>query len=160
MDRTLNALSTEFLPLAVQLLARLVERGVMVLIVQTLRTPEEAAQNLANGTSATTHSKHLPRRLRHHADGSADDERADAMDLCPYDVYQLAGPDTLQWSDDVKGHAAFAAIGEEAERLGLRWGGRWSSPHDPGHVELLFAGERYPDIPATAPAAAMHRSQS
>lgn len=27
-------------------------------------------------------------------------------------------------------------LGPFAERLGLRWGGRWRSPYDPGHFEL------------------------
>jgi hypothetical protein len=158
MDRSLDSLSSDFLPLAMELLARLAERGIAVMIVQTSRTAAEAAANSASGASATTHSKHLSRSLRGRGTGGADDGKADAMDLCPYDVYQLAGPDKLQWTDDTKGHPAFAAIGEEAERLRLRWGGRWRQPYDPGHVELLFAGERYPDIPAAAPAAADHRS--
>ncbi len=153
MDRALDSLSTDFKPVAIELLARLVERGVHVMIVQTSRTLAEHEDNLANGTSAVSKSKHLPRKLRGRIDGTADDDKADAMDLCPFEVWQLAGPDKLQWSEATpEGKAAFAAIGEIAEALGLRSGGRWHTPHDPGHVEWLFDGERYRDIPTSSAA--------
>lgn len=137
-ERSLNALTSQFHPLAITLIARLAERGVPVLIVQTIRTVQEQATALATGHSSISNSKHLPRTLRGITHGTADDGKADAMDLVPYDVYQASGPDTLDWSDaDTTPHARlFAAIGEEAEILGLRWGGRWHTPHDPGHVEL------------------------
>jgi peptidoglycan L-alanyl-D-glutamate endopeptidase CwlK len=32
---------------------------------------------------------------------------------------------------------AQAAIGHEGERLGLTWGGRWSNPYDPPHLQLF-----------------------
>lgn len=136
MDRSLDSLSSDFKPLAMEVLARLVERQVCVLIVQTSRTIEEHHANLANGTSATTLSKHLPRVLRGVGTGTADDGKADAIDLCPYELYQLHGPDKLQWGD---ADPAWAVIGEVGERLGLRWGGRWKSPHDPGHLEFVLS---------------------
>lgn len=116
------------------LIARLCERGVPVLIVDTLRTPEEHAQNLANGTSKTAMSRHLPRKMRTLMNPAHPDaNKSDAIDLAPYYVYELHGPDKLQWatSDPV-----WKVIGEEVERLGLVWGGRWVQPHDPGHAEL------------------------
>lgn len=134
MSRALNDLSSQMRPKAFELLARLTERTVMVMIVDTLRTPAEHAANLANGTSKTTASKHLPRILRHAKFALPEDaDKADAMDLCPYEVYALHGPDKLRWNSD---DPAWRIIGEEAEKLGLRWGGRWKVPHDPGHVEL------------------------
>ena len=134
MSRALNDLSSQMRPKAFELLARLTERTVMVMIVDTLRTPAEHAANLANGTSKTPVSKHLPRILRHAKFSNADDaDKSDALDLCPYEIYALHGPDKLQWNSD---DPAWRIIGEEAERLGLRWGGRWKVPHDPGHVEL------------------------
>ena len=155
MDRALDSLSSDFRPLVDRLLAKLVERGVMVMICQTSRTPDEAAANLANGTSATSHSKHLPRKLRGVGlgmTGTPDDDKADAIDLCPYDVYQLVGPDKLQWTDDVKGHPAFAVIQDVGETLAMRSGAPWKAPHDPGHLEFLFPGERHADIPTTSAA--------
>lgn len=140
MDRALDSLSSDFKPLAIEVLARLVERGVMVMIVQTSRTVAEHRENLANGTSRTAKSKHLPRRIRGMVAGTADDEKADAIDICPYETYQLHGIDKLAWVENATRESAeaFSAIGEIGEALGLRWGGRWSDPHDPGHLELVF----------------------
>lgn len=36
------------------------------------------------------------------------------------------------------------AIGVESERAGLTWGGRWSNPYDPPHVQLLGQNEMNP----------------
>lgn len=119
MSRRLDDLSPEFKPLAMELLARAVEAGIAVMIIDTLRTPEEHAANLESGASFATRSKHL--------DG-------DAIDICPYSVYQLAGPDKLQWNAL---DPAWMHLGLIGEQLGLRWGGRWKKPHDPGHFELV-----------------------
>jgi len=139
MNRSLDALTSDFKPLAIELIARLVERGVQPLIVQTLRTLEEHRVNLANGTSRTARSKHLPRKMRGFDSGTADDGKADAIDLCPYLVYTLApGGDKLSWDTATPpARAAWSAIGEVAEMLGLRWGGRWDLK-DYGHAELVF----------------------
>lgn len=149
MDRALASLSSEFRPLAVELLARLVERGVPVLIVQTARTMAEHQANLKSGASRTALSKHLPRKLRGLVAGTDNDDKADAIDLCPYETYQLCGPDKLAWNDraSVEAIHAFAVIGEVGESLGLRWGGRWHDPHDPGHLELIVKAV---DQPMTA----------
>lgn len=158
MDRALDSLSSDFKPILIDVLARLVERGIAVMIVQTSRTAAEHAANLTSGASAVSVSKHEPRKLRGHISGTADDTKADAIDLCPYSTYQLKGEDKLQWSDDdsPEAQAAFAAIGEIGEAHGLRWGGRWTSPHDPGHLEYLFPNERYRDIPVTSAAYREH----
>ena len=117
MSRALDDLSPRFKPLAIELLARLVEAGISVMIVDTLRTQAEHEANLAKGVSWTQHSKHL--------DG-------DAIDVCPYEVYSLHGPDKLQWD---YGDPIWAKIGSIGERLGLRWGGRWNQK-DLGHFEF------------------------
>lgn len=116
MSRRLDDLDPRFRPIAAELLARLTEAGICVLIVDTLRTPTEHAANLAAGTSWTRHSPHL--------DGLA-------IDLCPYDQYHLHGPDKLRWAGDDPVWARMGAIGEG---LGLRWGGRWAQ-RDLGHFE-------------------------
>lgn len=138
MSRSLNDLSSAFRPRVFELLARLTERGIPVLIVQTARTPEQHAENVAKGTSKTSHSKHVRRNQRGVTFDPAewaDLDKCDAIDLCPYETYALYGPDKLQWDAT---DPAFKAIGEEAEKLDLRWGGRWASPKDPGHVELII----------------------
>ena len=118
MSRALNDLSPRMKPLAIELLARCVEAGIAVCVVDTLRTPAEHAANLAKGVSWTTRSKHLT---------------GDAIDVCPFSEYQLHGPDKLQWnaSDPV-----WQRIGAIGEGLGLRWGGRWTV-RDMGHFECV-----------------------
>ena len=133
MSRALADLSSAFRPLACDVLAQLVERQCLVLISDTLRTLAEHRINLANGTSHTQLSKHLPRVLRGFALTDPDAEKSDAIDLVPWEVWQAHGPDKLAWDP---AHPTFAVIGEIGEALGLRWGGRWRSPYDPGHLEL------------------------
>lgn len=133
MSRALDDLAGPFAPLAMQLIARCIERGVAVMIVDTLRTEAEHRVNLANGTSKVKVSTHLPARLRGFSTDHPDAEKSHAIDLAPYDVYQLHGADKLQCDAS---DAAWRVIGEEAARLGLRWGGHWESPRDPGHCEL------------------------
>ena len=135
MSRALDDLSSDLKPLAMELLARLTERGIMVLIVDTLRTAAEHEANLKSGASKTRLSRHLPRHLRRPMMDPNDPEfdKSDAMDVCPFETYALHGPDKLQWNP---ADPAWKIIGLQAERLGLIWGGRWQNPHDPGHVEL------------------------
>lgn len=128
MSRALDDLDPRFRPLAVELLARLVEAKLPVLIVDTLRTPAEHALNLANGVSWTDHSKHL--------DGLA-------MDVVPYSLYTIApGGDKLEWDN---AHPAWQTIGRIAHDLGLRWGGDWQQ-QDMGHVEWVA-----PTVPPETP---------
>jgi D-alanyl-D-alanine carboxypeptidase-like protein len=141
--RALDDLSSEFRPKAVEVLARLTERGYHVLIVQTLRTMAEHRVNLANGTSRAARSKHLARSLRGYGPGP-DFEKCDAIDLCPYEVWSANGPDKLSWNPDDPG---FKAIGELGEAVGLIWGGRWHDPHDPGHLELRLSTPAAPGEP-------------
>lgn len=135
MSRRLDDLSSQFRPVACELLARLTERGIPVLIVDTLRTLEEHRANLASGASSAILSFHLARSMRVPAGVWADPgdaERSDAMDIVPFDEFRRAGPDKLAWDASLP---EWAVIGELAERLGLEWGGRWKKPHDPGHVQ-------------------------
>ena len=116
MSRSLDDLSPRFRPLAMELLARCVEAGLLVMIVDTLRTTAEHADNLRRGVSWTPHSKHL--------DG-------DAIDIAPYEVWMATGPDKLQWDAENPVWLKLGAIGES---IGLRWGGRWRQ-QDLGHFE-------------------------
>lgn len=116
MSRKLDDLDPQFKPLAMELLARLVEANIVVMIVNTRRTHAEQQANLANGVSWVQHSKH---------------EEGLAIDVCPWGQYQLHGPDKLDWnaSDPI-----WERIGAIGESLGLRWGGRWTK-RDLGHFE-------------------------
>lgn len=93
------------------------------MIVDTLRTPEEHAINLAKGVSWTARSKHLT---------------GDAIDIVPFDHYQAHGPDKLLW--DVA-DPIWQRIGQIGESLGLVWGGRWKQK-DMGHFEVSSSPEK------------------
>jgi hypothetical protein len=123
MSRRLDDLAPVFRPLAIELIARSVEAGIGVMIVDTLRTPEEHAENLRRGVSWTNRSKHL--------DGLA-------IDIAPYDEYSLAGPDKLLWNAN---NPVWGKLGAIGERLGLRWGGRWRQK-DMGHFEYVQPPDR------------------
>lgn len=118
MSRRLDDLDPRFKPKAMEFLARCVEAGIMVMIIDTLRTPEEHAANVAKGVSWTGRSKHQ--------DGLA-------MDVCPFETWQLFGPDKLAWSAS---DTTWLKLGLIAEGLGLRWGGRWTQ-RDMGHIEFI-----------------------
>ena len=122
MTRSLNDLSDRAKPIFFEFLARLVEAGIPVMVIDVLRTREEQAENIRKGVSWTTKSKHLP-------DATG---KSNAIDLCPFEIYALHGADKLQWnaSDDV-----WEKIGVIGEKLGLEWGGRWTKARDMGHFQ-------------------------
>jgi len=121
MSRALADLSPRFRPLAVQLLAKTVEAGIPVLIVDTLRTPAEHAVNLARGVSWIKHSKHI--------DG-------DAIDICPYAIWEAHGNKKLNWDPTDPVWKRLGLLGEAIRGVG--WGGRWRIP-DLGHFEYVAA---------------------
>lgn len=131
MSRALDDLHEDLRPRAFELIARLAEAGTPNFIVDTLRTVAEHQTNLANGSSWVAISKHL-------ADATG---KSRALDLCPYREFLRVGPDKLLWQThdaDGKLLREWALLGTWAERLGLRWGGRWTKG-DFGHVELPTA---------------------
>jgi len=141
-DRSLDSLSSAFYPKACALIAHVTARGVACMVAQTGRTVAEHQQNLLAGTSGTMLSLHLPRYMRWRPEAEwglalldADREKSDAIDLVPYEQYQLHGPDKANY-DGLD--PAYGVICEVAERLGLRSGGRWRKPFDPGHAELVL----------------------
>lgn len=133
MDRSLDSLSSDFYPRCCEVVARCAARGVALMIVQTSRTQAEHQVNLLAGTSGTSLSSHLPRKMRWRTGVPlVDPDKCDAIDVAPYAQYQLHGPDKAQWDTS---DPAWGVVGEEVERAGLRWGGRWRKPFDPGHLE-------------------------
>lgn len=119
MSRKLDDLSPRMMPLAMQLIARCIEAGIMVMIVDTRRTLAEQQANVAKGVSWTLASKHLV---------------GDAIDICPYETYALHGPDKLNWD---AADPVWKRIGEIGESIGLKWGVfRNGVQVDPGHFEM------------------------
>ncbi|MCI0443039.1 M15 family metallopeptidase [bacterium] len=122
MSRLLDDLDSRFRPLACELIARCAEQSIAVLIIDTLRTPEEQEQNIIRGVSWTKNSKHLPQ---------LPENKSMAIDLAPFQQYYLHGVKKLQWDAT---DPAWHIMGSIGEGLGLRWGGRWRK-HDLGHFE-------------------------
>ena len=121
MSRALNDLDPQFRPLAVELIARVVEHGIAVMIVCTGRTAAEQAIAVATGHSWVEHSKHQ--------DGLA-------IDLCPFETWALHGPDKLKWDTDDPVWPILGAIGQG---LGLKWAvvDRQGRRKDLGHFEYV-----------------------
>lgn len=117
MSRRLDDLHPDFKPKAMELLARCVEQGIAVMVVDTLRTKEEQAANIAKGVSWTPNSKHLIGK---------------AIDICPYETWAAHGPDKLNWDG---ADPIWTKLGVLGESIGLVWGGRWRV-RDLGHFEL------------------------
>src|ERR1051325_189720 len=124
-DRKLNDLAPVFRPLAIELLARCIEAGIQICIVETRRTQLQHDQDVATGHSFVTHSKHQ--------DGLA-------VDIAPWEIYQLHGADKLDWNAGTGPDSVlepWATMGKIGESLGMKWGGRWHQPFDAGHFEYV-----------------------
>lgn len=124
-DTSLNSLDPRFRPIAMELLARITEARLAVLIVNTRRTQVEQDAAIRRGVSWVKRSKHQ--------DGLA-------IDVAPFEIYALHGDDKLQWNTH---DPVWLKIGAIGEALGLRWGGRFTPLNgigvgkDPGHFELV-----------------------
>lgn len=84
--------------------------GYPVIVTSGKRTIAEQRELVRLGRSSTLNSRHL-------AGLAFDiDWQGTARDAVPSAFWWLIGP----WAE---------------QQLGLRWGGRWKSPYDPGHFE-------------------------
>lgn len=84
-----------------------------ITIACTYRSPEEQDRLYKKGSSTTT----LKGGQSKHQHGLA----------C--DIYFIKDGKIEPYGDK------YLKLGERAEELGLKWGGRWKSPFDPGHFE-------------------------
>lgn len=103
-------------PRAFEFLARLAEAQIPTMVIETWRSEADHLADLAAGRSWVKHSRH---------------EDGDAMDVCPYEHYELHGPDKLEWDAD---DPVWIQVAEIAEKCGLTSGYRWKQ-RDCGHVE-------------------------
>ena len=117
MSRSLNDLDPAVQPKFFELLARFTEAGIPVLVIFTRRTQAEQDALIAAGLSWTNNSRHLIGR---------------AIDVCPYETFQLHGPDKLQWDGK---DPVWAQLGKIGKSLGFVWGGDWTQK-DLGHFEI------------------------
>lgn len=120
MSTRLNDLSPRMRPLADRFLAKLMEARIPVMIVTTSRTEDEQADAVKRGVSWTMHSKHLT---------------GDAIDVAPYAIYDLHGPDKAMWDET---DPVWQRIGPIGQACGLKWGViKGSARHDLGHFEWI-----------------------
>lgn len=124
MDTSLDHLTPEMKPLAMELLARCVERRIFVVIIRTLTTPEEEQAEIDAGNSWTHHSLHLPQ---------PPSGLSDAIDVAPLLQYLEKGGVQIDWDNNDPNWTKIIAIGES---LGLHSGKNFPKP-DLGHFQRV-----------------------
>jgi hypothetical protein len=114
MINDLRALHPYFRAKVNQLIANCNAKGIELAVVETFRTKAKQNEYRAMGKKYTRS-----------AGGSSKHQYGLAVDVVPM-VDSVA-----VWSN----LALWKKIGVAGEKLGLRWGGRWRHPFDPGHFE-------------------------
>jgi len=114
MITDLQALHPYFRDKINQLIAACAAKGITLAVVESYRTI--AKQNEYKG---------MGRKYTNSKGGRSKHQYGLAVDLVPI-------VDSVAVWDDA---ALWKKIGVTGERLGLRWGGRWRKPYDPGHFE-------------------------
>lgn len=119
-DRDWGKLNPRFTQPVLQVLARLQARGYAFALLEGYRSPERQ-EKLADLGSHVTNARAFQSK---HQFGLA-------VDLAPVRDGKLQISERDPWAMQ-----AYSALGEEAERAGLTWGGRWWFK-DYGHVEVV-----------------------
>lgn len=118
-DRDWSKLDPLFVQPVLVVLSRLAERGYSFALLEGYRSPERQEKLADMGSNVTNarafQSKHQYGR---------------AVDLAPINNGKLVISERDPWAMQ-----AYEALGEEAEKAGLTWGGRWWFK-DYGHVEM------------------------
>ncbi len=114
MIADLEALHPYFREKVMQLIAICQTKGIELELVETYRT--HAKQN---------EYKSMGRKYTRSAGGHSKHQYGLAVDVVPV-VDSVA-----QWDN----YRLWKKVGAIGESLGLRWGGRWRNPYDPGHFE-------------------------
>jgi len=111
--RHIDVLSPDIRDAAFWLVYVVRSAGFPLQITSSVRTRQEQASFVAQGRSRLARSKHLV---------------GQAFDV---DVHGVARDEIPMWF--------WQQLGWLGEYLGLRWGGRWSDPWDPGHFENPYS---------------------
>jgi peptidoglycan L-alanyl-D-glutamate endopeptidase CwlK len=118
-DRDWGRLEPRFMRAVLEVFARMQARGYPLALLEGYRSPERQDRLAASATRVTNarafQSKH---------------QYGLAADLAPVRDGRLRVSEQDPWAME-----AYLALGEEADRAGLVWGGRWSLK-DYGHVEV------------------------
>lgn len=121
-DRDWSKLSPQFTQPVLRVLARLQERGFPFALLEGYRSPERQ-EMLADMGNQVTNARAFQSK---HQFGLA-------VDLAPMRDGKLLISERDPWAMQ-----AYIALGEEAEKAGLVWGGVWSFK-DYGHIEMAGA---------------------
>lgn len=114
MIADVDALHPHFRELVKTLIAQCKAKGITLAVVESYRTRAKQNEYRAMGKKYTRS-----------AGGSSKHQYGLAVDVVPM-VDAVAVWDNL---------ALWRKVGTTGEKLGLRWGGRWRHPFDPGHFE-------------------------
>jgi len=114
MITELDALHPYFRDQVRELIRQCREKGIELAIVETYRTHAKQHEY-----------KNMGRKYTSSGAGRSKHQYGLAVDVVPI-VDSVAS-----WHDPV----LWRKIGTTGEKLGLRWGGRWRRPYDPGHFE-------------------------
>lgn len=118
-DRDWSKLNPRFTQSVLVVLSRLRERGYPFALLEGYRSPERQ-EKLADLGNHVTNARAFQSKHQYGA----------AADLAPLRDGRLVISERDPWAME-----AYQALGEEAERAGLTWGGRWWFK-DYGHVEV------------------------
>jgi len=134
MITELNALHPYFRDKIIELIQICKAKGIELAVVETFRT-----------RSKQNEYKTMGRKYTRSGGGSSKHQYGLAVDLVPIVDSAAVWDNVVMWRK----------IGLAGEKLGLRWGGRWKKPYDPGHFEWTgglnsnhFAAGIFPAIPA------------
>jgi len=140
MSRLLQDIHPKARPQICELLATCAEQSIPVMIIFTGRTIEEQIGLYAIGrTDGQPKEKQVTWTLdSKHVMSAKQEFKSLAIDVCPFDIFSLHGPDKLQWDEKDPAWQKLGAIGE---KIGLKWGVVDGSGRrkDLGHFE--YTGE-------------------
>ncbi len=133
MITALDALHPYFRDKVSELISICGEKGIELAIVETYRTHAKQDEYKVMGRGYTSSRA-----------GKSKHQYGLAVDLVPVIDSVAVWNNVVLWKK----------VGTIGERLGLRWGGRWRKPYDPGHFEWtggmttsdLFSGS-FPEVP-------------
>jgi hypothetical protein len=114
MITDLNSLHPFFRDQILNLIAKCKAKGIDLVIVETYRTHAKQHEYKTMGKKYTSSGA-----------GRSKHQYGLAVDVVPVVDSVAVWNNTLLWRK----------IGAVGEKLGLRWGGRWRKPYDPGHFE-------------------------
>lgn len=133
MITSLEALHPYFRDKVIELISRARQKGIELAVVETYRTRAKQMEYKTMGKKYTRTGA-----------GASKHQYGLAVDLVPV----VNGE--AQWHN----RALWYKVGLIGERLGLRWGGRWRRPYDPGHFEWTggltteeLAVGKFPPVP-------------